>query len=159
MPVLASQVVVTDLAAPMLAEPVSQQSVAGAVWYLMRQAGTGATSVYGAVCHHDPDRLHPSQPAEGVVISRPPPRLPVSTVPTPHRQHVPAAPAAAAGLTARPRLGDIPRGVQPPGAALPAGGCQHQAGQLQVSAAASVQTDGREDQFGVLPSGQPPSLL
>ena len=84
-PVLASQVVVTDLAAPMLAEPVSQQSVAGAVWYLMRQAGTGATSVYGAVCHHDPDRLHPSQPAEGVVISRPPPRLPFSTVPTPHR--------------------------------------------------------------------------
>ena len=33
-PVPASQVVVTDLAAPMLAEPVSQQSVDGAAWYL-----------------------------------------------------------------------------------------------------------------------------
>ena len=40
-PVLASQAVVTDLAAPMLAEPISQQSVAGA----------GAATVHSAVCH------------------------------------------------------------------------------------------------------------
>ena len=148
-----------DLAAPMLAEPISQQSVAGAARYPMRQAGAGAATALRAVCHHDPDRLHPGQLAAGGVASRLHPRLPVSTVPTLHRQPVPIGPAAAAGLAARPRLGDIPRGVQPPGTALPAGGCQHQAGQLQVSAAASVQTDGREDQFGVLPSGQPPSLL
>ena len=77
---LASQVVVRGLAAPMLAKPVSQQSVAGAAWYLMRQAGAGAATVYGAVCHHDPDRLHPGQFATGAVAPRP---HPVSTVPTP----------------------------------------------------------------------------
>ena len=44
-PVLASQVVFTDLAAPMLAEPVSQQSVAAAAWCLMRQADAGAATV------------------------------------------------------------------------------------------------------------------
>ena len=81
-PVLASQVVVTDLAAPMLmAEPVSQQSVAGAVRYLMQQAGAGAATVHSAVCHHDPDRLQPGQLATGVIASWPHPRL-VSTVPT-----------------------------------------------------------------------------
>ena len=48
-PVLASQVVFTDLAAPMLAKPVSQQSVAGAAQYLMQQAGTGAATVHSAV--------------------------------------------------------------------------------------------------------------
>ena len=39
--------------------------------------------------------------------------------------------------------------------------CQHQAGRLQVlvSAVVSVQADGREDQLGVSPSGQPPGLL
>ena len=55
-PVLASQVVITDMAAPMLAEPVSQrqQSVAaGAARYRMRPAGAGAVTVYGAV-HHPP---------------------------------------------------------------------------------------------------------
>ena len=35
----------------------------------------------------------------------------------------------------------------------------HQAGQPQVSAAVSVQTDGHEDQLGVSPSGQPPGLI
>ena len=44
-PVLASQVVVVDLAAPMLAEPVSQQSVARAAQYLLWQAGAGAATV------------------------------------------------------------------------------------------------------------------
>ena len=103
-PVLASQVVFTDLAGPMLAKPVSQQSVAGAAQYLMRQAGTGAATVHSAVCHHDPDRLQPGQLATGVMASWPHPRLPVSTVPTPHRRHVPTGPAAArAGLAARPR--------------------------------------------------------
>ena len=67
MPVLASQVVVMDLAAPMLAEPVSQQSVAGGARYPMRQAG--AATVLSAVCHHDPDRLHPGQLAAGGVAS------------------------------------------------------------------------------------------
>ena len=86
-PVLASQVVVTDLAAPMLAEPVSQQSVAGAARYLMRQAGAGAATVHSAVCHHDPDRLHPGQLAAGGVAPQP---HPVSTalhcaVTTPHK--------------------------------------------------------------------------
>ena len=38
-----------DLAASMLAEPVSQQSVAGAERYLMRQEGVGGATVYGAV--------------------------------------------------------------------------------------------------------------
>ena len=59
-PVLASQLVVTDLVAPsLMAEPVCQRSVAGAVWYLMRQAGIGAATVHSAVCHHDPDCIHP----------------------------------------------------------------------------------------------------
>ena len=49
----------SHLAALMLAEPVSQQSVAGAARYPMRQAGAGAATVLSAVCHHDPDRLHP----------------------------------------------------------------------------------------------------
>ena len=50
---------------------------------------------------------------------------------------------------------DILRSVQPAGAALPAGGRQHQAGQPQVpvSTAVSVQLDGHEDQLWVLPSG------
>ena len=59
-PVLASQVVVTDLAAPMLA-------------------------VHSAICHHDPDRLHPGQLATVGGASWPHPCLPVSTVPDPHR--------------------------------------------------------------------------
>ena len=51
-PVLASQVVITDMAAPMLAEPVSQQSVAaGAARYRMRPAGVGAATVYGPIRH------------------------------------------------------------------------------------------------------------
>merc|ERR1712155_38878 len=83
----------------------------------------------------------------------PAPRLPVSTVPTPHRQHVPAGPAAGAGLAVPPRLGDTPRSVQLAGAALPAGGRHHQAGQPHVSADVPVQTDGCEDQLGALPSG------
>ena len=70
-PVLASQVVITDLAAPMLmAEPVSQQSVAGAVRYLMLQVGAGAATVNSAVCLHDPDRLHPCQVAAVGMASR-----------------------------------------------------------------------------------------
>ena len=145
----------------MLAEPVSQQSVAGTARYPMRQAGAGAATVHSAVCHHDPDRLHPGQLAAGGVASRLHPRLPVSTVPTLHRQPVPIGPAAAAGLAARPGLGDIPHGVQPAGAARPAGGRWHQSGQLQVllSAVVSVQTKGREDQLGVSPSGQAPGLI
>ena len=77
----------------MLAETVNQQSAAGAAQYLMWQAGAGAATVYGAVCHHNPDCLPPSQLAAGGVASRLHPRLPVSTVPTPHRRHVPAGPA------------------------------------------------------------------
>ena len=152
-PVLARQVVVTDLAAPMLAEPISQQSGAGAALYLMRQPGAGASTVCGAVCHHDPDHLHPGPLATVGMAFRPHPCLPVSTVPTPHRQHVPAGPAAGAGLAVPPRLGDTPRSVQLAGAALPAGGRQHQAGQPHVSADVPVQTDGCEDQLGALPSG------
>ena len=144
-PVLARQVVVTDLAAPMLAEPISQQSGAGAALYLMRQPGAGASTVCGAVCHHDPDHLHPGPLATVGMAFRPHPRLPVSTVPTPHRQHVPAGPAAGAGLAVPPRLGDTPRSVQLAGAALPAGGRQHQAGQPHVSADVPVQTDGCEE--------------
>ena len=152
-PVLARQVVVTDLAAPMLAEPISQQSGAGAALYLMRQPGAGASTVCGAVCHHDPDHLHPGPlPTVGMAF-RPHPRLPVSTVPTPHR------PAAGAGLAVPHRLGDTPRSVQPTDAALPAGGCKHQAGPPHVSAAVPVQTDGCEDQLVASPSGQPPGLI
>ena len=47
-PVLASQVVITGLAALTLAEPISS-----------------AATVHSAVCHHDPDRLHPGQLAAG----------------------------------------------------------------------------------------------
>ena len=128
-PQLAGQVDITDLLAPMLAEPVSQQSVR----YLMRQAATGAANVHSAVCHHDPDRFHPGpgQLAAGGVASRPHPRLPVSTVPTPHRQHVPARPAVGAGLAARPGHGRILHSVWSAGAAQPAGGCQDQAGKPQ----------------------------
>ena len=76
----------------------------------------------------------------------------VSTVLTPHRRHVPAGPAVGAGLAARPGHGCILRGVRPAGAALPAGGCRDQAGQLQVLASAAVSvSDGPEDQLGVLP--------
>ena len=57
-PVLASQVVVTDLAATMMAGPNRQKSLAGTVRYLMQQADAGAATVHSAVCHHDPDRLH-----------------------------------------------------------------------------------------------------
>ena len=131
-PQLASQVDITDLVAPMLAGPVSQQSVR----YLMRQAATGAATVHSAVCHHDPDRLHPGQLAAGGKASRPHPRprLPVSSVPTPHR-HVPTAPAAAGGgLAACPGHSSIPHCVWPSGAALAAAG-------RQQSAAVFVQTD------------------
>ena len=93
----------------------------------MRKAGAGATTVHSAVCHHDPDRLHPGQLAAGGLATRPHPRLPVSTVPTSHRRHVPARPAAGAGLAARPGHGDSPHCVRAAGAALPAGGRQHQA--------------------------------
>jgi len=54
-----------DLAVPVLTEPVSQQSVAVVARYLFQQAGAGAATVYSAVCHHDPDRLHPGQLAAG----------------------------------------------------------------------------------------------
>ena len=68
-----------------------------------------------------------------------------------------------AGLAPRPGHSSIPHCVQPAGAALPAGGCQHQAGQPQipVSAVVSVPADGCEDQLGVSPSGsgQPPGLI
>ena len=160
-PVHASQVDVTDLAAPILmAEPVSQQSVAGAARYLMRLAVTGAVPVHSAVCYHGPDRLQPGQlVAGGGIASGPHPRLPVSTVPTPLRRHVPTGLAAEPCLAARPRHSGIPHCVRSAGAALPAGGCQHQAGQPQVSAAVSVQTDGHGDQLGVSPDGQPPGLL
>ena len=97
----------------MLAEPVSQQSVAGAARYPMRQAGAGAATVLSAVYHHDPDRLHSGQLAAGGVASRPHPSLTVSTVPTPHRRHVPTGPAAAAGLVSRPRHAGIPHCVLP----------------------------------------------
>ena len=93
---------VTDLAAPMLAEPISQQSGAGAALYLMRQPGAGASTVCGAVCHHDPDHLHPGPLATVGVAFRPHPRLPVSTVPTAHRRHAPDGPASGAGLAAHP---------------------------------------------------------
>ena len=119
--------VVTDLATPMLAEPFSQQSVDGTARYLMQQADAGAATVHSAVCHNDPDRLHPGQVAAVGVASQPHPFLPVSTVPIPHRPHVPARPAAGAGLAARPGHGDIPHFVQSAGAALQAGGRQHQA--------------------------------
>ena len=68
----------------MLAEPVSQQSVAGTARYPMRQAGAGAATALRAVCHHDPNRLHPGQLAAVGVASWPHPCLPVSTVPDPH---------------------------------------------------------------------------
>ena len=125
-PFLASQVVVTELTAPMLAEPVSQQSVTRAARYRIQQAGAGAATVLSAVCHHVPDRLHLGQLAAVGMAPQPHPRLPVSTVPTPtpHRRHAPsldAAVAAGAGLAARPGLGNIPHCVRPTGAALPSG--------------------------------------
>ena len=60
-----------DLAGPVLTEPVSQQSVAVAARYLFGQAVAGAATVYSAVCHHDPDRLHPGQLTAGGVAPRP----------------------------------------------------------------------------------------
>ena len=153
------QPVITDLAAPMLmAEPVSQQSVAGAVRYLMRQAGAGAATVHNAVCRHDPDRLHPGQLATVAWTSWPHPFLPVSTVSNPHRHHVPARPAAGAVLLLAPDTAAFLTVFSPL-----VQHCQHQAGQPQVpvSAVVSVQADGCEGQLGVSPSpsGQPPGLI
>merc|ERR1711952_582683 len=96
--VLTNHVAAMDLVGPVLTEPVSQQSVAVAARYLFRQAGAGAASVHSAVCHHDPDLLHPGQLTAGGVAPRP---HPVSTalhcaVTTPHKRHVPAGPAAGA---------------------------------------------------------------
>ena len=59
-------------------------------------------------------------------------------------------------LSPRPGHGGIFHCVRPAGAAMPAGGRQHQAGQPSpapslVSAAVSLQTDEREDQLGSCP--------
>merc|ERR1712155_442898 len=64
-PLVVPVLVIMNLAASMLmAEPVSQQSAAGAVRYLMRESGAGVATVHSAVCrHHGPDRLHPDQVA------------------------------------------------------------------------------------------------
>ena len=59
-----------DLAGPVLTDAVSQQSMSVAARYLFRQAGAGAATVHSAVCHHDPDRLHPGQLAAGGVAPR-----------------------------------------------------------------------------------------
>jgi hypothetical protein len=120
---LTNHVAAMDLAGPVLTEPVSQLSVAAAARYLFRQVGAGAATVHSAVCHHDPDRLHPGQLTAGGVAPQP---HPVSTalhcaVTTPHRRQELLAP--------RPGHGGIFHCVRLAGAAMPAGGRQHQAGQ------------------------------
>ena len=69
---------------------------------LMRQADAGATMTQFAEWAWHPGHTPAFQ----------------SALHNPHRRHVPARPAAGAGLAACPRLGDIPCGVQPAGAAL-----------------------------------------
>ena len=105
MPVLASQVVVTDLAAPMLAEPVSQQSVT------MTQITSTLVRLLQWAWH--PSHTPASQSALYPLLTDDmfPPDLLHELVSL---------------LAPDPGHGGIPRGVQPAGAALPAGGCQHQ---------------------------------
>ena len=148
-----------DLAGRVLTEPVSQQSVAVAARYLFRQGGAGAATVHIAVCHHDSDRLHPGQLAAGGVAPRP---HPVSTALrcdhssqttcsrwTCCRSSSPLSPGTAVFSIV---FGPLEQQ------------CQQEAGstklvspaqpQVLVSAAVSVQTDGREvheDQLGSRP--------
>ena len=143
-PVLASQVVVTDLAAPMLAEPVSQQSVDGAARYLRW---------YRHCPHHDPDRLHPGQLAAEAVAPQPHPCHPVSTVPTP---------PTCSHWTCSSRSWSLCSPRTQRHSSLCSARCCSTASRrppAPVSVAVSVQTDGCEDQLGVLPSGQPPGLI
>ena len=151
--VLTNHVAAMDLVGPVLTEPVSQQSVAVAARYLFRQAGAGAATVHSAVCHHDPDLLHPGQLAAGGVAPQP---HPVSTalhcaVTTPHKRHVPAGPAAGAHRSSARARRYFPlcstrwssnASRRPP---APSWSAQPQ---VLVSAAVSVQTDGHEDQLG-----------
>ena len=147
---LTNQVAAMDLPGLVLTEPVSQQSVAVAARYLFRQADAGAGTVHNAVCHHDSDHLHPGQLGAEGVAPRP---HPVSTalhcaVTTPHKRHVPAGPAAGAHRSSAWARRYFPlcstrwssnASRRPP---APSWSAQPQ---VLVSAAVSVQTDGRED--------------